>query len=719
MQILSLEKYSHKMELNNIGYIINDGLYYPAILNVVGKNSNPLQPFYEAFTNSLEAISQLHTDPALEEIKLQIHYDASLFDTKVMGKIVIGDTGIGFNDEEFRRFLTFQDTRKGYNNRGSGRIQLIHFFSLVQYDSIFLEGEEFKGRKFHLSQAAPFLKQNAIAYLDYYGEAAVKERRTKLTLSGLLFEKDKVSYNMTIENYKEVILDRYIQYFCAHRDKLPKIIIEAYKGDEFESSVQITTEDIPSVDSENDFPLSYQTYSNGHYAQKDKEETFKIQAFKIPKSKLAKNVMTLTSKGEIVDDKDFRLNLNALGSEDHLDNNRFLFLIASPYINNSDGDLRGQLRIPRRKEEPSIFDQEFIFLDDIESKANDTIVNMYSGLAQKAEEKVKRISELKDMFLLNENYLSNLNISINDSEEKILEKVYVQESKLAAKKDAELKKKFDELINLNPTSANYDSELNLLATNLAKEIPHQNRAALTHYVARRRLVLELFGKVLNRQLSMQQQGRNEDERILHTMLFTQRTNAAEQSDLWILNEDFVLFQGVSEAELRNVTIGGQKIFKETLTEAEEKFVNANSEKRLNKRPDVLLFPAEEKCIILEFKTPGTNMADHIAEINYYASLILNLTKPEFPFKTFYGYLIGETLEPLDLQFNDADFINAEHFNFSFRPSKRILGAFKDYHGSLYTEVIKYSTLLERASKRNEILISKLFEAPKGDDDVPF
>lgn len=719
MQILSLENYSITMDLNKIGFLVNDGLYYPAIINNVGKSANQLQPLFEAFTNSLEAIAQLRTDATVEEIKVKVHYDAGLFDDKVMSSIVIEDSGIGFNDEEFRRFLTFQDTRKGYNNRGSGRIQLIHFFSTVQYDSIYEEGGIFKKRIFHLSKSAPFLKQNAIANLDFYGNSDVKERKTKLTLSYLASEKDKAAYNMTIENYKEVILNRYIQYFCAHRDKLPKISIESYLGDSLEDSVTITTEDIPPVDSIDSFPLSYQSYSNGHFTQIDKEENFTVQAFKIPKTKLARNIMTLTSKGEIVDEKDFRLSLNSLGSDDHLDNSRFLFLISSPYIDSSDGDLRGQLRIPRRKEEPSIFDQNFIFLDDIENKANDAIIGMYTKLAEKAEEKVKRISELKDMFLLNDNYLENLNISINDSEEKILEKVYIQESKLAAKKDAELKKKFDELINLNPTSTDYDSELSLMATNLAKEIPHQNRAALTHHVARRKLVLELFKKVLDRQLSMQQIGRNEDEKILHTMLFTQRTNAAEQSDLWILNEDFILFKGVSETELRNITLEGKKIFKETLTDEEQKFINANNEKRLSKRPDVLLFPAEEKCIILEFKTPGTNMADHIAEINYYASLILNLTKDEFPFKTFYGYLIGETLEPLDLQFNDADFINAEHFDYSFRPSKRILGAFKDYHGSLYTEVIKYSTLLERATKRNEVLISKLFEPSQTSDDAPF
>ncbi|MGY3054011.1 hypothetical protein ACVWYG_002214 [Pedobacter sp. UYEF25] len=705
------------MVLNQIGFLVNEGLYYPAILNGVGKSSNPLQPLFEGLTNAFEAIAQLHSDSRNETVKVKVYYDADLFDDRIMSKLVIEDTGIGFNDEEFKRFLTFQDNRKGYNNRGSGRLQLIHFFSTVQYKSIYKNDGEFKQREFHLSKSAPFLKENAIAYLDSYGKSVSKETSTSLTLSSLIADKDKVSYNMTLVNYKDIILSRYIQYFCAHREALPKIVLEAYKGGDIEETLEITSEDIPAVDSTDYFDLNFQSHKGGSFSQQDKTETFTVQAFKIQKNKLPKNIMTLTSKGEIVDEKDFRMSLNVLGTEDHLDHHRFLFLVSSPYINDRDGDMRGQLRIPRRKDELIIFDEDFIFMDDIETKANDKILSMYAQLAQKAEEKEKRVADLREMFLLNDDYLKNLNISINDTEEKILEKVYAQESKMAAKKDAELKKRFDELVNLNPTAADYDIDLNKIATTLVKEIPHQNRAALTHYVARRKLVLELFDKVLKRQLQMQQLGRNEDEKLLHSLLFAQRTSSADQSDLWILNEDFILFEGVSEAELKNVTIGGQKIFKEIFTADEEKFINANKEKRLSKRPDVLLFPAEEKCIILEFKTPGTNVADHLAEINYYASLILNLTKPEFPFKMFFGYLIGETLEPLDIRFNDSDFINAAHFNFSYRPHKRIIGEFKNFEGALYTEVLKYSTLLERASKRNKVLIDKLFE--QNDDNPPF
>jgi hypothetical protein len=43
----------------------------------------------------------------------------------------------------------------------------------------------------------------------------------------------------------------------------------------------------------------------------------------------------------------------------------------------------------------------------------------------------------------------------------------------------------------------------------------------------------------------------------------------------------------------------------------------------------------------------------------------------------------------------------------FRPSQFIRSVEGAIVGSLYTEVIKYSTLLDRARKRNEIFIKKL------------
>ncbi|MBY0425183.1 MAG: ATP-binding protein, partial [Cytophagales bacterium] len=131
------------------------------------------------------------------------------------------------------------------------------------------------------------------------------------------------------------------------------------------------------------------------------------------------------------------------------------------------------------------------------------------------------------------------------------------------------------------------------------------------------------------------------------------------------------------------------------------------EKRYEKRPDILLFPDEGKCLIIEFKNPDKNVSDHLLQINNYASLIRNLSKDEFNFNTFYGYLIGEKIDPDDIQNKDSAFVTAFNFDYVFKPYYRILGKFGRTDGALYTEAISYSTLLKRAQKRNQIFINKL------------
>lgn len=80
------------------------------------------------------------------------------------------------------------------------------------------------------------------------------------------------------------------------------------------------------------------------------------------------------------------------------------------------------------------------------------------------------------------------------------------------------------------------------------------------------------------------------------------------------------------------------------------------ENRAIKRPDILLFPSERKCIIIELKTPDTNLALHLNQINKYAYFIRNFSTEDFMIDTFYGYLIGESLEPRDVRAFDGDFI---------------------------------------------------------------
>src|ERR1700722_117577 len=192
------------MELNTPGFLRNEYVFYPAILSDIGKNSTALQPLFEVFTNSMEAIRQLTTDATKEHILVKVYYEPDLFDTaQTMLKLVVEDTGIGFNDTEFQRFLTFKDTRKGFHNRGSGRIQLIHFFGTAKFESVFKDGDRWKKRIFTMSKSQRYLEERAISYLESYEEVTDTHSHTRVSLSNLLAKKDQAAYNMPLNNYKD------------------------------------------------------------------------------------------------------------------------------------------------------------------------------------------------------------------------------------------------------------------------------------------------------------------------------------------------------------------------------------------------------------------------------------------------------------------------------------------------------------------------------------
>jgi len=313
------------------------------------------------------------------------------------------------------------------------------------------------------------------------------------------------------------------------------------------------------------------------------------------------------------------------------------------------------------------------------------------------------------MFLLNPKTLKSLQrtIKIGDTDDTILRKVYEADAKIIAEKDAEIKHQIENLQELDTTEKDYQEKLSKKVDEFVKSIPLQNRIALTQYVARRKMVIELFGKILDKETEKLKAGGRIDENLMHNLIFQQSADNPEISDLWLVNEEFIYFKGTSERQLGNIQIDGENIIKDNLSDEEEKYRLKQKGDAKQKRTDILLFPKEGKCIIIELKAPDTNVSKHLNQINRYASLINNLSKDIFNFDTYYGYLIGENIDIDDIEDNDTDFKSAHSLNFIFRPHKRIAGKFGKTDGALYTEIIKYSTLLERATLRNKIFIDKL------------
>lgn len=700
--------------------IVSNDVYYEGILKEIKKSKDHFQPIYEAVTNALESIKLTASPSGNGSIKIDIFLRSSMnANEPIIDQVVIEDSGIGFDADNFERLKRYKDNRKGFYNNGSGRVQLLHFFDTAKYVSIFKDSEGFKQRSFTLSKH--YLFKNAIISDHKVVESGADTTKTVLTLHGLLDEKDESNYNsITASELKNLLVSRYMMEFCTHREKLPEIQISHHINGELEEKITISEKDIPLIDKEKDLVLHYfKLSSDGEdFERTENQERLKLTAFKIDEHDLKKNEIKLTSKGEIIPNT--KIKLENLSSKDHLDGKRYLFLISGQYIDERDGDTRGVVNIPLRDDfkkanstQQNLYGEEEIFLDDIKAEANSAISSLYAEILEKKVEKQKDIEKLKSMFLLNETTLNAMSIGLDETEEKILERVYSADSKVIAKKDAEIKNNIEKLDELDPTAGDYREKLNIITSELVRVIPLQNRATLTHYVARRKLVLDLFAKILAKELEVQKTSqRNIDEKLLHSLIFQQSSSNPDESDLWLLNEDFIYFKGTSEGRLCDIEVDGVKMFKNEFSAEEDSYLLSLGENRKTKRPDILLFPDEGKCIIIEFKNINVNVSDHLNQINKYAFLIRNYTEEQFHLETFYGYLIGESMHPLDVRSCDANFIEAYHFDYLFRPYSKVLGLDDRRDGSLYTEVIKYSTLLNRAIRRNEIFIKKLTDSKK-------
>lgn len=700
------------MESNESFYVSTKDLKFAGVLHDIKKSQRALQPIFEAFTNSIEAIKiKNKTFPAFAgKIDIIIKIRTNLGNLPEFESLTIKDNGIGFNDIEFTRFNTYKDFTKGYKNLGSGRIQYAHYFDSSDVKSIFKEDGIFYERNFTISKNKTFLDQNAIVFQKNIIVSEETETGTQITFKDIL-EKSNIYNSLTDKTLKNSLLERYIHYFCYNINSLPNIQIKYYLDGSLNEESKITKDDIPTIDKTDYLKLEYSKVSNTGkgFEKTKKEEEFTIDAFKIKKDILKSNDLKLTSKGEIIEDSN--ISLESLAENDNVKGFKYLFLISSNYIDNRDTNIRGILHIPTIETfgKGDIFETEEILLEDIQKGVNEKIDMMYPEIEEVKQNHDFQLQKLKEMFLLDDETAKDLNISINDSESKILEKFYEAEAKKTANVDAKIKESIDKLEELDTTADDYNEKLESEIKKLVNIIPLQNKNSLAHYVARRKLVLDLFDKILAKKLTIQttQKGSKFNESLIHNLLFQQQSTDSENSDLWILNEDFIYFKGSSEKQLSKVKINGELLFKEIFTAKEEEYLSSLGENRKIKRPDVLLFPEEGKCLILEFKSTDVNVSEHLTQIDMYANLIRNYTQDKFQIKTFYGYLLGEAIEPRDVLGRVSSYEHSYQFDYLFRPSQKVIGFDDRTDGSIYSEVIKYSTLLERAKKRNQIFINKI------------
>ena len=324
------------------------------------------------------------------------------------------------------------------------------------------------------------------------------------------------------------------------------------------------------------------------------------------------------------------------------------------------------------------------------------------------------------MFSIDESLLEKAGVRCTDSDLNILKKVYNLNAEAKAESDAKIKGIVDSMDGLDPNEKGFSTKFNKKVIELNSALPLSVRNELSQYLSRRTLVLELMRKAINGQLQVQNQTtkkrssrqKSQPEGIFHNLIFPKGSDNAIESNLWILNEEYIHYHGLSESTLDDIVIDGIPLIKQNLTEDEKNYKIRNLVDVGQRRPDVLLFPAEGKCIIVEFKAPNVDVSKHLHQIHQYASVIHHLSDERFKFNAFYGYLIGENADIYSILDSDGDFKQSQNLGYIVRPHKDLPLLFGREQGTLYTEVIKFSDLLKRAQLRSKIFTDKILPDTK-------
>jgi hypothetical protein len=378
---------------------------------------------------------------------------------------------------------------------------------------------------------------------------------------------------------------------------------------------------------------------------------------------------------------------------------------------------RTKLSLPSGSKSPSrIFLTEEEILRHFQEKINTFLEYELGILEKETEKKISAVltDDKNNRTANNKSYLYILaddetkkelvnKIKFNDTEKDVINKTRSFHEELQEKTVQQINVIVEELKNDKKTK-NTVIDYEKLKTNmqsLIQRVNIENSVNLSSYIMYRKYVLDVFYKGLE----YYKTSKEFNESFFHNILMQKNSHAATDSNLWMFDDLFLFFEGASEQPIIDIEINGQKVIRD-LTEEEMEMLHEFDKKRLEKRIDLLFFPEEKQCIIIELKDPKVGTAEGVSQMDKYAQLLANFIKPDFSIEFFYTYLITDNFNKYDQP--SGDFRKIYGIDGFVRHSANI----NNFDTGMvianqYSEVIRYTDIYERAHKRNKIFMQKL------------
>jgi hypothetical protein len=646
---------------------------------------------------------------------------ADLLEDREVMTVSCTDNGCGLGDDQLKAFLTKDTSYKddlliaGIGKcKGAGRIQFFHHFAALSIDSTYRHGTQVVRRQ--LSYSEPQKQIDNDNFCSSLGSDAaigttIKLAQTKEAVQTRILQGETLSSLFSSPILKKQMLVAFLQRLVGLDSQLGdfeiRFITRHWKvaDDQVEF---LKRSDLPTVTAEPIVEVEERDPGTGEGL--NTYQRFKLSHYKLDTAvyDLPKNAIAFCAKSSPVKDITAHYLRTRTEQNNPVGGFHHIVLIESDYLDQRVNEQRDDFdAIPAEIPSGDMLSTEKLSYDTIHEAIDPVIVEMVVPANWNKDDVLKKATR---QFGISEAMLQDTSTRIvyGDTAQTVAERVLTKYQERVIDETAEIFDLKEEIIKAEPDSEEFRTKINELSWKYTSSLKNFDMANLSQLIVRRAAIVQILDLACGQQLAMQavaDGSRRKDERIIHSIFFPMRKDSTEVADhdIWLLNEEYQYYDYIaSDVPLANIAWNNGKVFSSDIDQEFQKVLSKRVDDNGGKRPDIALFSKEGSAIIVEFKAPGVSTSEHIGDLSEYAHLLA--AKSGGKLKKFYGYLIGDTVDPLRLSGTWTPFPTGNGW---FQSSPLLDPRTRLPLGETYFEILHFSDVIERAKKRIGVYQDKL------------
>jgi hypothetical protein len=637
--------------------------------------SNALLPLYEAIVNSIQSIEENNTlKDGLIEINIirSIQKNLEFSDEDIIPQItdfIILDNGIGFTTDNYESFNHAHSTYKS-GGKGIGRFTWLRAFQKAEIESVYVEDSIWYKRNFNFEQTKNGIENTRIEPIE-----KPTKKYTKVKLCNLKEEYQKWC-NSKAEDIALKIIEHAFIYLLNKNCPIIKIIDD--------SNILIV----------NDLFLLYTKEKVESSKVKIGANSYQLKFVNLYSGKVDNKIHYCANSREVISDK---IALDIPEFDNFLldnDNNKFSIGV---YVQ---GDYLDQ-KVNEERTSINFYKGDVAYPDEtvqedlrkaITNKLSEQYSSQITTLSEVRINKVKKIVNEHPRYkqLIKYKYENLKTIPSTYSDDRIELELFKiqQELELEVKKETTRVFKF---IEKEEDMLEFEKKHQELYT----KIIEVGNSKLSEYVIHRKLVIDLFGKMLKMKAK---------ESAVHSLIFPLKTYSDdigfEDHNLWMLDEKLAYHKYLaSDKSWRKIEpVDSDSLDRPDIIVFNKPFAFANDEKPY------------QSIVLIEFKKPMrndyTDVENPIAQINKYAREIINSEAKDKNERDFgyrkntpiYAYIVCDITAKLKEFASDA--------SYKLFPNEDGYFSFNENY-NMYIEILSFDKILKDSKDRNRVLFEKL------------